>query len=70
MPGLTDLLPEGWSMVTRSGVWAIYDDEGTTIARGDKTDKLIENLQELRDLQTEWAIAMVCEGYKKQNAES
>jgi len=65
-----ELLPTGWSIDTNPNGWIIYDDEGRTVVKGMKTDELKAQLEQLRDLQTEWAIATMCDHYRKQDAEA
>tara|TARA_R100000306_G_scaffold61732_1_gene65258 strand:+ start:2256 stop:2465 length:210 start_codon:yes stop_codon:yes gene_type:complete len=67
---INSLLPAGWTIDSSPSGWTIYDDEGRRVVRGMKTTELKAQLNQLRELQTEWAIATMCEHYRRQRAEA
>ena len=67
---INSLLPTGWSIESEDTGWAIYDDEDRPVVQGMNGDDLRFQLVQLVDLQMEWAIATMCEHYRRQAAES
>jgi|TARA_R110000824_G_scaffold116738_3_gene268378 hypothetical protein len=65
---ISTLLPEGWSIECEDAGWSIYDDDDHAVVEGLDRCGLQFQLEQLAELQTEWAIATMCESYKRQDA--